>query len=893
MTTKEMAKAYEPGEVESRWYPEWERRGYFAGDPASPKKTYTIVIPPPNVTGMLTLGHVLNNTLQDILIRWKKMAGYETCWVPGTDHAGIATQSKVETFLRETEGITRYDLGREEFLRRVWEWKQKYGGTIIRQLRRLGTSCDWQRERFTLDDGLSNAVEEVFIRLYEKGLIYKGHRIINWCPKSRTALSDEEVTYRQENGEWWHCRCPLAAGSGHIVVATTRPETMLGDTAVAVHPEDERYADFHGKTVHLPLVNREIPIITDEFVEQEFGTGAVKVTPAHDPNDYEMGVRHQLPSINIMSDDGTMNADAGAEFEGLSRETCRTAVVDRMKEQGFLEKVEDHEHQIGYSERGNVPVEPLLSEQWFVKMKPLAEPALQAVLDRKIRFYPERWVKTYRHWMENIRDWCISRQLWWGHRIPAYYCAGCGEIVVARKKPESCPECHTHEFHQDDDVLDTWFSSWLWPFSVFGWPEQKQDLDAFYPTEALVTGPDIIFFWVARMIMAGLEFMDDIPFSDVYYTSIIRDEQGRKLSKSLNNSPDPIEVIDSYGADALRFTMIYISPMGQDLRYSNEKCEIGRNFANKIWNASRFRSQQGPCSPGWDNLEGLGTADLRPDDQWIIARVNETAQAVTRGLGQFEFHDVGHTLYEFAWNEFCDWYLESAKAVFNGSDDNRKTVVLRVFDYVMARLLRLLHPVMPFVTEELYHQLGFVRDEESIMLAEWPTLLSEPVLTGLGVTPERKQLVQEKFDLIRGVRNVKATYKVPAGKRLKVIIVPTSEANAEFLREDTQSLRALLYASEVALVKSFESSGPTGTAVGSLGTAYVPLEGVIDIDAERQRLQKQVDELEKHLQSSQKKLQNEQFVTKAPEEVVQRERDRVIELREKLERLRGQMQVLQ
>ncbi|MFO7821338.1 MAG: valine--tRNA ligase [Lentisphaeria bacterium] len=889
---QEMAKAYEPAAVEKQWYPEWERRGYFAADAESTKEPYTIVIPPPNVTGMLTLGHVLNNTLQDILIRWKKMEGYETCWVPGTDHAGIATQSKVEVFLKETEGVTRYDLGREEFLKRVWEWKQKYGGTIICQLRKLGTACDWDRERFTLDAGLSNAVEEVFIRLYEKGLIYKGHRIINWCPKSRTALSDEEVTYREEQGKLWHFRYPLADNSAHIVVATTRPETMLGDTAVAVHPDDERYAALHGKTVLLPLVNREIPIITDEFVEQEFGTGAVKVTPAHDPNDYEMGVRHNLPTINIMNDDGTMNTEAGERFAGITREACRSAVIEEMKAQGFLEKVEDHQHQVGYSERGNVPVEPLLSEQWFVKMKPLAEPALKAVVDGKINFHPERWVKTYRHWMENIRDWCISRQLWWGHRIPAYYCAGCGEIVVAREAPAQCPECHTREFHQDEDVLDTWFSSWLWPFSVFGWPEENQDLKQFYPTQALVTGPDIIFFWVARMITAGLEFMGDIPFSDVYYTSIIRDDQGRKLSKSLNNSPDPIEVINTYGADALRFTMVYISPMGQDLRYSNEKCEIGRNFANKIWNASRFRRQQGPCSGNWDNLDNLGAEELRPDDQWIVARVNDTVKTITEALGDFAFHDAGHKLYDFAWNEFCDWYLESAKAVFNDGEADRKTTVLRVFDYVMSNLLRLLHPIMPFVTEELYHQLGFAREAESIMLAPWPHPLGDADLKRLGATPTRTARTEEKFDLVRGVRNIKATYQVPSGKRVKVIIEPTSSKNAEFLREDMLSLRALLYASEVELVDAYESSGPTGTAVGSLGTAYIPLEGVIDVTSESKRLQKQVDELESHLHNSQRKLQNEQFVSKAPEEVVQRERDRVAELQERQQRLREQLRVL-
>ncbi|MCF7855092.1 MAG: valine--tRNA ligase [Candidatus Pacebacteria bacterium] len=893
MSADSMPKAYQPAEVENKWYPAWEARGYFRAEAASPKPTYTIVIPPPNVTGMLTLGHVLNNTLQDILIRWKKMEGFETCWVPGTDHAGIATQSKVERHLKETDGVTRYDLGREEFLNRVWEWKEKYGGTIIRQLRRLGTACDWERERFTLDEGLSNAVEEVFIRLYEKGLIYKGHRIINWCPKSRTALSDEEVTYRQEQGKLWYFRYPLTDASGCITVATTRPETMLGDTAVAVHPDDERFKAFHGKTVMLPLVNREIPVICDDYVEREFGTGAVKVTPAHDPNDYEMGLRHNLPTVNVMNDDGTMNADAGEAYEGMDRYECRKAVVKAIEAEGCLEKVDDHVHQVGYSERGDVPVEPRLSEQWFVKMKPLAKPALRTVLDGTIRFYPDRWVKTYRHWMENIRDWCISRQLWWGHRIPAFYCAGCGEIIVAREAPRECPKCHTHEFHQDEDVLDTWFSSWLWPFSVFGWPDDEGDLKKFYPTQSLVTGPDIIFFWVARMIVAGLEFMGDIPFSDVYFTSIIRDDEGRKLSKSLNNSPDPLDVIDTYGADALRFTMIYISPIGQDLRYSNEKCEIGRNFANKMWNASRFRKQQGPPTNHWRDISDIGSTKLRADDKWILARINAVVTETTEALAQFQFHDVAHSLYEFAWNEFCDWYLESAKAVFyEGTDDEKKTV-LRVFDFVMSSLLRLLHPIMPFVTEELYHQLGFCGTDETIMYAEWPTPMEKQRLQDAGVTPDLVKAVRNKFELIRAVRNVKASYQIPPAKKLHVVLAPIDRESQAFLKADMTSLRALLYASRVDVEPSYEPQGPTGTAVSTMGTAYLPLEGIIDVAAERARLEKQEGELLALLEKSEKKLNNENFVAKAPDEVVERERSRVDELNEKAGRVRDQLETLQ
>ncbi|MFW6414258.1 MAG: valine--tRNA ligase [Verrucomicrobiota bacterium] len=894
MSTNEMAKAYEPAAVEKKWYPEWEQRGYFHADPESSKPPYSIVIPPPNVTGMLTLGHVLNNTLQDILIRWKKMQGYETCWVPGTDHAGIATQAKVEHHLLETEGVSRYDLGREEFLERVWEWKRKYGGTIINQLRRLGTACDWERERFTLDDGLSNAVEEAFIHLYNKGLIYKGHRIINWCPKSRTALSDEEVSYREENGKLWQFSYPLTDGSGALSVATTRPETMLGDTAVAVHPEDERYKSYHGKTVTLPLVNREIPIVCDEFVDKEFGTGAVKVTPAHDPNDYEMGLRHQLPVINIMHDDGTMNADAGQEYEGLTREECRRQVLADLRQQGLLEKEEDYTHQVGYSERGDVPVEPRLSEQWFVKMKPLAEPALNAVVNKSIRFYPERWVKTYRHWMENVRDWCISRQLWWGHRIPAYYCAGCGEIIVDKKAPEICPACHTREFHQDEDVLDTWFSSWLWPFSVFGWPETNASLARFYPTQALVTGPDIIFFWVARMIVAGLEFMDEKPFDDVYFTSIIRDEQGRKLSKSLNNSPDPIDVMETYGADALRFTMVYISPMGQDLRYSNEKCEIGRNFANKMWNAVRFRRAQGGGTGDWQSLAGVTGDGLRADDKWIIARTDAAVSDITEHLKRFEFHDAGHAIYEFAWNEFCDWYIESAKAVLNEGegDEALNKTVLHVFDWVLAALLRLLHPIMPFVTEELYHQAGFAGEDDSIMLAPWPESLAKDTRKQLEISEKIVSRVENKFDLIRQVRNIKADYQIPPTSKIPVIITPAAAEDKAFLEEDLVSLRNLLFATDVEIRDSYQPESATGTAVASIGTAYLPLADVIDVEAEKQRLKKQEDELLGMLEKTRKKLGNEQFLEKAPAEVVNRERERLEELNEKIDRLRRQRKML-
>jgi valyl-tRNA synthetase len=881
-----MAKAYEPATAEAKWYPEWESRGYFNGDAGSATDSYTIVIPPPNVTGVLTLGHVLNNTLQDILIRFQKMRGRNVCWVPGTDHAGIATQAKVEAFLRAEEGVTRHDLGREEFLRRVWEWKDKYGGTIIRQLRSLGTACDWRRERFTLDEGLSSAVQEVFIRLYEKGLIYKGQRMINWCPVSHTALSDEEVIPTEKASHLWHIRYPLSDGSGELVVATTRPETMLGDTGVAVHPEDARYKGLVGKTITLPLVGKEIPIFADDYVDKEFGTGAVKVTPAHDPNDYEMALRHDLEVISIMNEDASMNEEVPARFQGMTREAARKAVVAELEEQGFLVEVEPYTHTVGYSERGHVPVEPRLSEQWFVKMESLAKPALEAVTNGDIRFHPPRWVNTYRHWMENIRDWCISRQLWWGHRIPAYYCQSeaCDEITVARETPDSCPKCGAAVV-QDDDVLDTWFSSWLWPFSVFDWPKENADLAHFYPTSALVTGPDIIFFWVARMIMSGIEFMGDIPFRDVYFTSIIRDNQGRKLSKSLGNSPDPLDVIAEYGADALRYSMIYIAPVGQDIRYDNEKCTIGRNFANKLWNASRFRDMQGPLSAN-RSLESIPAGTLRPDDLWMLAQLSKAIDVATKSLDDYDFHSYAIDLYEFIWNSFCDWYVESAKAVFYSDDEAKRSAVLSVFDYALWAILRIMHPIMPFLTEEVAHGMGFVAEDESIMLADWPALPCPAELERLGLTPSTESLVEDKFDLIRAGRNLRGLYKIPFARKVPYIVKPTSAEFAALLDADSDGMRSLLNAESVTVDADFEPAGGTvPSAVGHGAVIYLPLEGIIDIEEEKARLAKQQDELTRVIGGIDKKLSNENFVTRAKPEVVERERVRRDEFMAKLKQV--------
>ncbi|MGL4853955.1 MAG: valine--tRNA ligase [Lentisphaeria bacterium] len=868
----EIAKAYIPKDVEAKWYPQWEERGYFKGQAEEGKDSYTIVIPPPNVTGILTLGHVLNNTLQDILIRWEKLRGKSICWVPGTDHAGIATQSKVEHFLLESEGKTRYDYGREKFLEKVWDWKHQYGGKIIEQLRTIGSSCDWERERFTLDEGLSTAVQEVFVRLYEKGLIYKGTRIINWCPKSQTALSDEEVEYKENHGKLWHFRYPLTDGSGFLEVATTRPETMFGDTGVAVSPDDERYSHMIGKTLMLPIVNREIPIFADTYVDKEFGTGAVKVTPAHDPNDYEMGKRHNLAMINVMNGDGTMNAEAGF-CEGMDRYEARKAVVAQMQEIGLMGEIKDYVHQVGFSERGYVPVEPRLSAQWFVKMKPLAEPALAAVNEGKIKFHPERWVKTYNHWLENIQDWCISRQLWWGHRIPIWYK---GEEI-------KCQITSPGEgWEQDPDVLDTWFSSWLWPFSVFDWPNENEDLKNFYPTSTLVTGPDIIFFWVARMIMAGIEFMGEVPFKDVYFTSIIRDESGRKMSKSLNNSPDPLAVVDQYGADALRFTIIYIAPTGNDIKFGTEKCEIGRNFVNKIWNAARFRRMQGATSTNWQNLDNLDASKLRAEDKWILAKLNDAIVDMTQSLEKFDFHHYTMDLYEFIWNQYCDWYVESAKPVFFKGSDEEKAVIFQVMDFIFASMLKLLHPIMPFVTEELYHNMEFASEEESIMNAAWPTAFSDEDIKRLGCTAELANLVDQKFDLIRAGRNLKNTYNIPSVKKIPFFVKPADEKIAEFLNADISALRSLLNASEVTIDENYCVEGATPSSVASIGTIFMPLDGLVNVQEEKEKLLKQQEELSKLIASTEAKLANESFVARAPEAVVNKEREKIADYQEKL-----------
>ncbi|OGV47982.1 MAG: valine--tRNA ligase [Lentisphaerae bacterium GWF2_44_16] len=883
MSSNEMPKAYEPSAVEDKWYPFWEGNGCFKGKPDKNKKPYSIVIPPPNVTGILTMGHVLNNTLQDILIRWRRMQGREVCWFPGTDHAGIATESRVEKFLREKENTGREELGREEFIRRVWQWREEYGRTIIRQLRKLGTSCDWEKERFTMDEGLNQAVKEVFVRLYEKGYIYRGRRMINWCPVSKTALSDEEVIYKEIKGRFYHFKYPMSDGNGWLEIATTRPETMLGDTAVAVHPNDERYKKFIGRTVDLPLTGRKIPVIADEHADPEKGTGCVKITPAHDPNDFEVGQRHKLEFINILNPDASMNAKAGAEFEGLDRFACRKKVLEKMEEAGLLVKIEEIVHSVGYSERGDVPCEPMISEQWFVKMQELAKPAIEAVKEGKIKFYPERWTKTYFHWMENIKDWCISRQIWWGHRIPAWYNDASGEIYVGMEAPSA-----SGTWRQDEDVLDTWFSSWLWPFSIMGWPETTDIQEYFYPTDDLVTGPDIIFFWVARMIMAGYEFKGKLPFRNVYFTSIIRDEKGRKLSKSLGNSPDPLDVMKTYGTDALRFSIIYIAPVGMDIFYSNDKCEIGRNFANKLWNACRFRMMQGELSEGYRDLNGMDISRLTPDEQWMISRLDKTVDLVNSSLEEFRFHLAVHETYELVWSSFCDWFIEASKIRLSMGGEEKKQALL-VLDFVLFKLLRLLHPFMPFITEELAHQMGFLKDGETIMFEKYPC-----PLPSLKTEEGLLALVDAKFELVRAGRNLRSSCEIPPARKISYYVKAADEKTMEFLLSEINCLRRLLNAESVtvSLEPINQEKGPAPSMLVKAGTVYLPLEGIIDVKAELEKLTKQKKELLGWIAASKAKLGNEKFLAKAPPNVVEEAKAHLEEMIKKLERTEDMIKAL-
>jgi len=870
-----MPTTYDPAQAEKKWYDYWIKGGYFQAGrrPDAPK--YSIVIPPPNVTGMLHIGHALDFTLQDIMIRFKRMQGYDALWLPGTDHAGIATQTKVEQKLRE-EGLTRYDLGREKFLEKVWEWKEKYANTIREQWAKMGFSLDYSRERFTMDEGLSKAVREVFVRLYEKGLIYRGKRIINWDPVARTALSDIEVEYKEVNGHLYHLQYPLADGSGHITVVTTRPETMLGDTAVAVHPEDPRYKHLIGKTLILPIIGREIPIIGDEYVDREFGSGAVKITPAHDPNDFEIGLRHNLPQVLVMDENGKMNENAGP-YQGLDRAECRKAIVKDLQAQGVLVKIEDHVHQVGHSDRTGAVVEPYLSTQWFVKMKPLAEKAIEAQKSGKgVNFVPERFEKIYLHWIENVRDWCISRQLWWGHRIPAWYCDDCGETHVSREDLTACPSCKSANIRQDEDVLDTWFSSALWPFSTMGWPDtEAADLKRYYPTDVLVTGYDIIYFWVARMIFTALEFTGQIPFRDVLIHGLVRDAEGRKMSKSLGNGVDPLDVIAEYGADAMRYMLSTGYTPGQDLRYRTERVEQARNFANKIWNASRFALM---------NLGGFRNEDidlsgrLSTADRWILHRFNETVRDVTRLMEKYDFGETGRLLYNFIWDDLCDWYIEFAKLTLYGEDAEAKRSTQSVLTYVLDRTLRLLHPFMPFLTEEIWQHLPH-EPGETITLAAWPE--ENPAFECEEAVREMNLLMES----IRAVRNIRAETNVAPGKKIELAIKPDGEEEEEIFRRNEAYIRRFCNTEKLTLDRSLTPPEKAMTAVVTGAELYLPLAGLIDIDQEIARLEKELAHLNKEVERVEKKLANPDYVAKAPAHVVEQERAKGQDYREKRDKV--------
>ncbi len=869
----ELPKTYAPSEFEDRIYQNWVDKGYFTPDPDSTAPSFSVVIPPPNVTGQLHMGHALDETLQDILVRTKRMQGYNTLWVPGTDHAGIATQIKVEERLRVDEGLTRYDLGREEFLKRVWAWKDSYEARITGQLKKLGASCDWTRQRFTMDEGCSHAVREVFVNLYDKGLIYRGYRIINWCPRCLTALSDAEVEYKDQPGNFWHIKYPIKGEDGYVVVATTRPETMFGDTAVAVNPEDEAMNHLIGKTLILPCVGREIPVSADDYVEIGFGTGCVKITPAHDPNDFLVGQRHNLEQIKVMNDDATMNAYAG-KYEGMDRYACRKALVADLEAEGYLLKVEPHDHNVGVCYRCGTTVEPLTSDQWFVKMKPLAAPAIEAVENDSIRFVPDRFSKNYFNWMNNILDWCISRQLWWGHRIPAFYCDACGEMTVSKTDIETCPKCGG-AVHQDSDVLDTWFSSALWPFSTLGWPEMTEDLKKYYPTSVLVTGYDIITFWVSRMIFSGLEHMDEKPFSTLFIHGLVRDAQGRKMSKSLGNGIDPLEVIGTYGADALRFALATGNSPGNDMRFSDEKMEAARNFANKLWNASRFVRMNLTI----DEV-ALPEADkLAPEDKWILHEFNQLAAKVNTNIDKFEVGVALAAIYEFTWDVFCDWYIELAKSRLSEKDTEGNTVCQNVISYVLNGILKLLHPYMPFITEEIFASLPTLPgDRESIMISQYPTYNESLDF------PTDAAEMERIIELIRAIRNRRSEMNIAPSRKAALFI---ATKYADTFHEGTAPFFArLASASGLTVAESFDESVVSAdTAVQVItpsAIAYLPMSDLIDFEKEKARLASEIEKLQGEVKRLSGKLSNEGFVAKAPAAVVDAERAKLAAAEEKL-----------
>ena len=856
-------KTYDPKEFESRLYDEWMEKGYFASKPNKDKKPFTIMMPPPNITGQLHMGHALDHTLQDVLIRWKRMQGCETLWLPGTDHASIATEVKVVERIKKEEGKTKYELGRDEFMKRAWAWKEEFGGKIENQLKKLGDSCDWDRQRFTMDQGCNDAVKEFFIKLYEEGHIYRGHRIINWCPNCKTTLSDAEVEHEDQPGNFYHVKYFLKDSDQFLEVATTRPETMLGDSGIAVNPNDERYADIVGKTAILPLVGRELPIVADEYVDMEFGTGVVKMTPAHDPNDFEVGLRHNLEEINVMNEDGTMNDKCG-KYAGMDRYECRKSIIDDLKEEGFLIKIKEHDHAVGTCYRCHTTIEPRLSEQWFVKMDKLAEPAIKILNDKELQFVPDKFDKTYLQWLENIRDWCISRQLWWGHQIPAYYCQECGEVVVAREMPEKCPKCGCTHFKQDEDVLDTWFSSALWPFSTLGWPNNTEELNYYYPTNVLVTGYDIIFFWVVRMAFAAMFCMNEKPFSHVLIHGLVRDSQGRKMSKSLGNGIDPLEIIDQFGADALRFTLITGNSPGNDMRFYMERVEFARNFANKLWNASRF------VFMNWDEemMNGVTRSDVEANltlaDKWIISRANNIVKDVTHNMDKFELGMALQKAYDFTWSEYCDWYIEMVKPRLYGDDVEAKKAALYTLTYVLETILKLLHPFIPFITEEIFDHLPTANG--MIIVSEWPEFKEEDNMA------KEEAMMDIMMDGIRNVRNVRSEMNVPPSKKAKVIMVP-SEDKLEAVEAGKDYFKTLASASEVEVRADEVGIPEDAVSVVIDGVKiFIPLDELVDFEKELERLNKEKAKLEGEIKRVNGKLSNQGFLAKAPQKLVDEEK---------------------
>ncbi len=872
---KELEKTYDPQQIEGRLYEKWLNRKYFAAKADKKKKPFTIVMPPPNITGQLHMGHALDNTMQDILIRYKRMQGYEALWQPGTDHASIATEVKITEKLK-AEGIDKAELGREKFLERAWEWRKEYGGRIVSQLHKMGSSADWDRERFTMDEGCSKAVMEVFVKLYEKGYIYKGSRIINWCPVCQTSISDAEVEHQEQDGHFWHINYPIAGTGEFVEIATTRPETMLGDTAVAVHPDDKRYQHLIGKTVILPIVSREIPVVADEYVDMEFGTGVVKITPAHDPNDFEVGKRHDLPIINVMNDNATINENGG-EYAGMDRYEARKKIVAKLEELGLLVKVEPHSHNVGTHDRCKTTVEPMVKPQWFVRMDEMAKPAIEALKSGRLKFVPESFGKTYLHWLESIRDWCISRQLWWGHRIPAYYCDQCGETVVAKEMPEKCPKCGCAHLTQDEDTLDTWFSSALWPFSTLGWPEQTEDLDYFYPTDVLVTGYDIIFFWVIRMVFSGLEQTGKEPFHTVLIHGLVRDSQGRKMSKSLGNGIDPLEVIDKYGADALRMTLMTGNAPGNDMRFYWERVEASRNFANKVWNASRFIMMNMNDTDEPVNLDALIDAD-----RWILSKGNRLAKDVTENMDKYELGIALQKVYDFIWEEFCDWYIEMVKPRLYSDTDETKAAALWTLKTVLIQSLKLLHPFMPFITEEIFCNLQ--ETEESIMISRWPEYKEEWDFAA------EETAIETIKEAVRGIRNVRSSMNVPPSKKATVYVVSEKQEIRKIFEDGKLFFGALGYAGEVLVQENREGIADDAvSAVISDAVIYMPFAELVDISKEIERLEKEEQRLEKELARVNGMLNNEKFISKAPEAKIKEEKEKQAKYAQMMEQVKERL----